>query len=90
MAPVRSTRRRTLAAVDLVAALVREHGIDCDWEQRPAYAYTEPARVSQIEEIEPHERRACPPATPRTLNNHLESLWEKNLGGQSSNWATPQ
>ena len=32
-------------------ALVREHQIDCDWERRPAYAYTEEdSYVSQIEQ----------------------------------------
>lgn len=38
------------SAVELIEDLVREHGIDCDWERRPAYAYTElDSHVGQIE-----------------------------------------
>jgi glycine/D-amino acid oxidase-like deaminating enzyme/nitrite reductase/ring-hydroxylating ferredoxin subunit len=51
-----------LAAVDVVEALVREHGIDCDWERRAAYAYTEQEwQVSQIEkEVEAARQAGCP------------------------------
>ena len=46
----RAYAEANLAAIDLVEALVREHEIDCDWERRPAYAYTEKdSYVSQIE-----------------------------------------
>ncbi|MDQ3609883.1 MAG: FAD-dependent oxidoreductase, partial [Actinomycetota bacterium] len=51
-----------LAAVDLIEALVREHGIDCDWERRAAYAYTEQdAYASQIEkEVEAAQQAGLP------------------------------
>ena len=46
----RAYAEANVAAIDLVDGLVREHGIDCDWERRPAYAYTEQdSQVSQIE-----------------------------------------
>jgi glycine/D-amino acid oxidase-like deaminating enzyme/nitrite reductase/ring-hydroxylating ferredoxin subunit len=46
----RAYAQANLAAVDLIEALVREHAIDCDWERRAAYAYTEQdSYVSQIE-----------------------------------------
>lgn len=51
-----------LAAVDLVESIVHEHGIDCDWERRPAYAYTEQdSEVSQIEkEVEAAQLAGLP------------------------------
>lgn len=51
-----------LAAIDLIEALVREHDIDCDWERRPAYAYTEEdSYVSQIEqEVEAAQQAGLP------------------------------
>jgi glycine/D-amino acid oxidase-like deaminating enzyme len=50
--------------VDLVESLVREHGIDCDWERRPAYAYTEQdSQVGQIEKEVEAARRAGLPAS---------------------------
>ena len=52
-----------LAAVDLIEALVREHAIDCDWERRPAYAYTErDDYVGQIEREVEAARHAGLPA----------------------------
>ena len=53
-----------VAAVDLVEALVREHGIECEWERRPAYAYTEQeSQVSQIEKEVDAAREAGLPAS---------------------------
>jgi glycine/D-amino acid oxidase-like deaminating enzyme/nitrite reductase/ring-hydroxylating ferredoxin subunit len=51
-----------VAAVDLIEALVREHAIECDWERRVAYAYTEQDRcVRQIEqEVEAAQRAGLP------------------------------
>jgi glycine/D-amino acid oxidase-like deaminating enzyme/nitrite reductase/ring-hydroxylating ferredoxin subunit len=51
-----------LAAVDLIEALVREHEIDCDWEHRDAYAYTEEdSYVGQIEkEVEAAQQAGLP------------------------------
>ena len=58
----RAYAEANLAAVDLVEALVREHEIDCDWERRPAYAYTEEdSYVSQIEqEVDAAQRAGLP------------------------------
>jgi glycine/D-amino acid oxidase-like deaminating enzyme/nitrite reductase/ring-hydroxylating ferredoxin subunit len=58
----RAYAEASLAAVDLMEALVREHGVDCDWERRPAYAYTEQdSQVSQIEnEVEAARQAGCP------------------------------
>ena len=58
----RAYAEANLAAVDLVEALVREHGIECDWERRPAYAYTEDdSQVSQIEkEVEAAQEAGLP------------------------------
>jgi glycine/D-amino acid oxidase-like deaminating enzyme/nitrite reductase/ring-hydroxylating ferredoxin subunit len=39
-----------LAAVELIETIVREHEIDCDWERRAAYVYTE--QDSSVEQIE--------------------------------------
>ena len=60
----RAYAEANLRAVDLVEALVREHRIDCDWERRPAYAYTEQdAYVSQIEDEVAAAGQAGLPAT---------------------------
>jgi glycine/D-amino acid oxidase-like deaminating enzyme/nitrite reductase/ring-hydroxylating ferredoxin subunit len=58
----RAYAKANLAAVELVDALVSEHGMDCDWERRPAYAYTEQdAYVSQVEkEVEAAVQAGCP------------------------------
>lgn len=51
-----------MAALDLIERLVREHGIDCGWERRPAYAYAEQdSQVSQIErEVEAAQKAGLP------------------------------
>jgi len=60
----RAYGQANLAAVDLVEALVREHGIACDWERRAAYAYTEQhSQVSQIEREVDAARQAGLPAS---------------------------
>jgi glycine/D-amino acid oxidase-like deaminating enzyme len=58
----RAYAEANLAGVDLVEALIREHSIDCDWERRPAYAYTEQdSEVSQIErEVEAAHEAGLP------------------------------
>jgi glycine/D-amino acid oxidase-like deaminating enzyme/nitrite reductase/ring-hydroxylating ferredoxin subunit len=47
-----------LHAVELIDRLVREYEIDCDWERRPAYTYTEDeSEISEIEdEVEAAQR----------------------------------
>jgi glycine/D-amino acid oxidase-like deaminating enzyme/nitrite reductase/ring-hydroxylating ferredoxin subunit len=53
-----------LAAIDVVEALVRDHEIDCDWERRPAYAYTEhDSNVRQVEQEVDAARRCGLPAS---------------------------
>ena len=58
----RAYAEANVAAVDLIEALVREHQIDCDWERRHAYAYTEEdSYVSQIEnEVKAAQRAGLP------------------------------
>ncbi len=47
----RAYAEANVAAIDLVETLVREHAIECEWERRAAYAYTEQdSYVSQIEQ----------------------------------------
>ena len=59
----RAYAEANLAAVDVVESLVREHRIDCDWERRPAYAYTEDdAYVGRIEDEVEAAREAGLPA----------------------------
>ena len=60
----RAYAEANLAAVDLVEELIREHRIECDWERRPAYAYTEQdSQVSQIEKEVEAARQAGLPAS---------------------------
>jgi glycine/D-amino acid oxidase-like deaminating enzyme/nitrite reductase/ring-hydroxylating ferredoxin subunit len=58
----RAYAEANMAAVDLIERLVHEHGIDCDWERRPAYAYTEQdSQVSQVErEVDAAQRAGLP------------------------------
>jgi glycine/D-amino acid oxidase-like deaminating enzyme len=52
------------AAVDLIERLVHEHAIDCDWERRPAYAYTEQdSLVGQVQQEVDAAQRAGLPAS---------------------------
>ena len=60
----RAYAEANLAAVDLIETLIREHRIDCEWERRPAYAYTEQdSKVSQIEQEVEAAREAGLPAS---------------------------
>ncbi len=60
----RAYAEANVAAVDLVEALVREYAIDCDWERRAAYAYTEEdSYVSQIEQEVSAAQQAGLPAS---------------------------
>lgn len=62
----RAYAQANLAALGLIEELVREHEIDCDWERRAAYAYTEDdSHVAQIEqEVEAAREAGCRRATP--------------------------
>ena len=60
----RAYAEANLAALGLIEELVREHEIDCDWERRAAYAYTEDdSYVAQIEQEVEAAREAGLPAT---------------------------
>ena len=62
-----------LAAVDLVERLIREHGIGCDWERRPAYAYTE--QESQVQQIEKEVEAARQAGLPATYTDETDLPW---------------
>lgn len=55
------------AAVEAIEQIVREHRIDCEWERRPSYVYTEdPERVAAIErELDCCERLGLPGVATR-------------------------
>ena len=58
----RAYAQANLGAIDVIEAVVREHELDCDWERRPAYAYTEQdSNVKQIEqEVDAAREAGCP------------------------------
>jgi glycine/D-amino acid oxidase-like deaminating enzyme/nitrite reductase/ring-hydroxylating ferredoxin subunit len=59
----RTYAEANLVGLELIEALVDEHGIDCEWERRPAYAYTEQdSRVDAIEREVAAAQRAGLPA----------------------------
>jgi glycine/D-amino acid oxidase-like deaminating enzyme/nitrite reductase/ring-hydroxylating ferredoxin subunit len=62
-----------LAAVDLVEALVREHAIDCDWERRAAYAYTE--QDSYMQQIEQEVKAAQQAGLPASYTKQTDLPW---------------
>ena len=69
----RAYAEANVAAVDLVEALVREHDIDCDWERRPAYAYTEDA--SYVGQIEQEVEAAQQAGLPATFTEQTDLPW---------------
>ena len=69
----RAYAEANLAAVDLVEALVREHGIDCDWERRAAYAYTE--QDSQVSQIEKEVEAAREAGLPAVYTDETDLPW---------------
>lgn len=62
-----------VAAVDLIETLVREHAIDCDWERRPAYAYTEDE--SYVSQIEQEVEAAQQAGLPASLTQQTDLPW---------------
>ncbi|MDQ3933128.1 MAG: FAD-dependent oxidoreductase [Actinomycetota bacterium] len=66
----RAYAEANLGALDLIAELVREHEIDCQWERRPAYAYTEQdSEVKQIEkEVEAAQEAGLPAGYTETTD----------------------
>ena len=69
----RAYAEANLAAVDLVEALVREHGIECDWERRPAYAYTE--QESEVGQIEKEVEAAREVGLPASYTQETDLPW---------------
>ncbi len=62
------------AALELIASLVAEDGIDCGFERRPAFTYTEdPERVSDIEE---EVQAARDLGLPAALTTTTDLPWE--------------
>ncbi|HWC26658.1 MAG TPA: FAD-dependent oxidoreductase [Solirubrobacteraceae bacterium] len=70
----RAYGQANLAALGLVEALVIEHGIDCDFDRRPSYVYTEQdAGVAQIEQEADAARRA---GLPASYTERTELPWD--------------
>ena len=69
-----------LAAVDLVEALVREHAIDCDWERRAAYAYTE--QDSYVSQIENEVKAAQQAGLPASYTEQTDLPWPVKAAGR--------
>ena len=69
----RAYAEANLAAVDLIEALVREHAIDCDWERRAAYAYTE--QDSYVGQIEQEVQAAQQAGLPASYTEQTDLPW---------------
>jgi glycine/D-amino acid oxidase-like deaminating enzyme/nitrite reductase/ring-hydroxylating ferredoxin subunit len=63
-----------LAAVERIDAWVREHGIDCDWERRPAYAYTE--QDSYVKQVEKEVEAALQAGCPASFTEETDLPWQ--------------
>ena len=62
------------AALELIERLVGEHGIDCDFERRPSYVYTE--QGSQVSQIEQEAEAARSAGLPAHYTEETELPWE--------------
>jgi glycine/D-amino acid oxidase-like deaminating enzyme/nitrite reductase/ring-hydroxylating ferredoxin subunit len=69
----RAYAEANVAAVDLVETLVREHRIECDWDRRPAYAYTE--QESQVSQIEKEVEAAKTAGLPASYTEETDLPW---------------
>ncbi|MBW3608998.1 MAG: FAD-dependent oxidoreductase, partial [Actinobacteria bacterium] len=69
----RAYAEANLAAVDLIEALVREHAIDCDWERRAAYAYTE--QDTYVGQIEQEVQAAQQAGLPASYTEQTDLPW---------------
>ena len=69
----RAYAEANMAGVDLVERLVREHDIDCDWERRPAYAYTE--QDSYVKQIEQEVEAAREAGLPASYTEETDLPW---------------
>ncbi len=61
------------AAVNVIDRIVRENWIECDWEQRPSYAYTE--QDSNIRQIEKEVEAAQAAGLPAHYTEQTELPW---------------
>ena len=61
-------------AVDLVEALVHEHSIDCDFERRSSYVYTE--QDGQVSQIEQEVDAAQKAGLPASYTEQTELPWK--------------
>ena len=61
-------------ALELIEQLVREHEIDCDFERRSSYVYTE--QNSQVSQIEQEAEAACSAGLPAHYTEETELPWE--------------
>ncbi len=69
----RAYAEANLSAVGVVEAIVREHGIDCDWERRPAFAYTE--QDSYVRQIEKEVDAAREAGLPASYTDETDLPW---------------
>ncbi|MDQ3645128.1 MAG: FAD-dependent oxidoreductase [Actinomycetota bacterium] len=61
------------AGLDLIASLVAEHQIDCDFDRRPSYVYTE--QVSQVSQLEQEAQAAQAAGLPAHYTEETELPW---------------
>ncbi|HYF25052.1 MAG TPA: FAD-binding oxidoreductase, partial [Baekduia sp.] len=69
----RAYAEANLAAVDVMERIVREHHIDCAWDRRPSYVYTEQA--SQVSQLEQEVEAARAAGLPATYTEETELPW---------------
>jgi glycine/D-amino acid oxidase-like deaminating enzyme/nitrite reductase/ring-hydroxylating ferredoxin subunit len=60
-------------ALELMEDLVREHGIDCDWERRPAFVYAE--QDSSRKQVEQEVEAAIKAGLPASYTEETELPW---------------
>lgn len=70
----RAYAEANVAAVDLIEALIGEHGIECEWERRPAYAYTE--QDSRVGDIEKEVEAAREAGLPASYTEETDLPWD--------------
>ena len=69
----RAYAEANVAAVDLIQSLIEDHAIDCQWERRPAYAYTE--QDSQVSQIEKEVEAAREAGLPASYTEETDLPW---------------
>ena len=69
----RAYAEANVAAVDLIEALVHEHGIGCDWERRASYVYTE--QDSYVPQIHKEAEAAQQAGLPASYTEETDLPW---------------